>query len=366
MNWWQNAIYKWIDYIKKYIDLRVSTVADNFSHNYDVGVDGLDITISSGSIQCGSSIQAITGATVSCPANSTTYIWVDTESNAIDSGAALPAASLQHSWYLLYTVTSGASTLTTIADKRFSTMLRKASASDVTTGTDNEKYITPLRLAGALASIVNATTSLYGKARLADNTDLLLANRSGNTDVLTADSLTYSNFAASETSPGIVELATNAEVQTGTDSVRSITPAGLTARSATESRTGILELATTAETVASTDDERAVTPLKLLQRFTSTGLQSLASEGYQKLPGGLIIQWGTGTSSGTSRPNFTKTFPVSFPTACLSVQVIPVDAVQSYQAMLHASPTTTAFNGCITTDTYVSSGIAFMWFAIGY
>lgn len=69
--------------------------------------------------------------------------------------------------------------------------------------------------------------------------------------------------AASETAAGKVELATVAEVQTGTDPGRAVTPAGLAARTATETRAGVVELATTAEATTGTDAERAVTPAGL-------------------------------------------------------------------------------------------------------
>lgn len=65
---------------------------------------------------------------------------------------------------------------------------------------------------------------------------------------------------ASATAAGIVELATDAETQTGTDTARAITPANLSARTATSSRTGIAELATDAEVLLGTDSSRIVTP----------------------------------------------------------------------------------------------------------
>jgi len=46
------------------------------------------------------------------------------------------------------------------------------------------------------------------------------------------------------------------------------------------------------------------------------GNQDLSSSGYQKLPGGLIIQWGA--VAGASNTNLTFTLPIAFPTACLS------------------------------------------------
>lgn len=62
---------------------------------------------------------------------------------------------------------------------------------------------------------------------------------------------------------GLVILATQAEVNAGTDPNKVVTPETLSGRTATESRTGIAEIATQAETDAGTDDSRIVTPLKL-------------------------------------------------------------------------------------------------------
>lgn len=58
----------------------------------------------------------------------------------------------------------------------------------------------------------------------------------------------------------ITELATEAEVQAGTDNVRAVTPKGVNDRTATEARTGIAELATNAEALAGSDADRVLTP----------------------------------------------------------------------------------------------------------
>jgi hypothetical protein len=70
---------------------------------------------------------------------------------------------------------------------------------------------------------------------------------------------------ASETVKGIIEIATQAEVTTGTDDVRAITPLKLATAvpAASETAAGIAELATQAETNTGTDDARIVTPLKV-------------------------------------------------------------------------------------------------------
>lgn len=65
---------------------------------------------------------------------------------------------------------------------------------------------------------------------------------------------------ATATARGIVELATNAEAQAGTDTSRAVTPAALASRTATETRTGLVERATQAEVNAGTDTTRYVSP----------------------------------------------------------------------------------------------------------
>lgn len=71
---------------------------------------------------------------------------------------------------------------------------------------------------------------------------------------------------ASETVSGKVELATTAEATAGTDTVRAVTPAGLSAAvgtlvpDASTTVKGKVELATNAEATTGTDTVRAVTP----------------------------------------------------------------------------------------------------------
>jgi hypothetical protein len=99
------------------------------------------------------------------------------------------------------------------------------------------------------------------------------------------------SLTSTDARAGIVELATDAETATGTDSTRAVTPAGLLGRTATDARIGLVELATSAETQEGTDSTRAVTP---------AGLASL--QGYR------FVQTVYFTTPGTS--SFTKaTYP---------------------------------------------------------
>ena len=98
-----------------------------------------------------------------------------------------------------------------------------------------------------------------------------------------------------------------------TGDVEALTGAQATAllSAASETVRGLVELATTAETQAGVDATSAVTPAAL-----ASFAKSLAANGYCKLPGGLVVQWGEATASEAGA---TVTFPVAFPVACCSV-----------------------------------------------
>ena len=69
-----------------------------------------------------------------------------------------------------------------------------------------------------------------------------------------------------------------------------------------------------------------------LSSFTGTN-QSLEMNGYQKLPGGLIIQWGSATTTGDG--GVLITFPISFPNNAWQVGLgllsgSPINAYTSY------------------------------------
>lgn len=83
---------------------------------------------------------------------------------------------------------------------------------------------------------------------------------------------------ASDTVKGIVELATDVETQTGTDTARAVTPFGLASLISSATRRGLVELATNAEASTGTDTARAITP---------ANLASVLSAGYQPLDSDL-------------------------------------------------------------------------------
>lgn len=79
---------------------------------------------------------------------------------------------------------------------------------------------------------------------------------------------------------------------------------------ATELVAGILEIATDAEAQASTAN-KAIDGAKLNTAFKGSN-QSLAASGYQKFPGGLILQWGI-TANVPINSSLVHNLPLAFP-----------------------------------------------------
>lgn len=171
---------------------------------------------------------------------------------------------------------------------------------------DPTTYLQPLD--GDLTSIAALTTTAFGRGLLALANSAALAGQVGN---------------ATSTQAGAVELATDAEAVTGTDTGRAVTPANLTAAlanyqptdgdlgaiaaltttsygrafltladqaalmalvgSATDTVAGKVELATAAETATGTDAVRAVTPVGLKPlldaKAATSSLSAVATSG---------------------------------------------------------------------------------------
>lgn len=107
--------------------------------------------------------------------------------------------------------------------------------------------------------------------------------------------------------------------------------------------------------------------------FAGAGKQLLNVNGYQRLPGGLIIQWGkSSTSVSNSNAAINVTFPISFPTQCLAVIPGGQDTTNTspYSQMavkLYSMNTTGAvFNADLVDVGVHNGGIYAVYVAIGY
>jgi hypothetical protein len=91
--------------------------------------------------------------------------------------------------------------------------------------------------------------------------------------------------------------------------------------------------------------------------------RSLSASGYQRLPGGLIVQWGTAASiaSGSSS---TVTFPVAFPNDGLSAFAGYTNGSNGTGNFTIAFGAITATN--VTIRNYSAVAATATWFAIGY
>lgn len=85
---------------------------------------------------------------------------------------------------------------------------------------------------------------------------------------------------------------------------------------ASEATAGVMAIATAAEAQAGVDDARALTPVKLAAAHQGSN-QSLSPNGYQRFPGGLILQWGT--VAGSEDVWGTRNFNIAFPNAALTI-----------------------------------------------
>jgi hypothetical protein len=88
---------------------------------------------------------------------------------------------------------------------------------------------------------------------------------------------------------------------------------------------GKTTVASTAQAQAWVSNNTLVTPLRLAEAFGGSN-QTLAGNGYQKLPGGLILQWGLLAGSPGVR---NIVFPISFNTSVFQI-LLTANASQTY------------------------------------
>jgi hypothetical protein len=136
---------------------------------------------------------------------------------------------------------------------------------------------------------------------------------------------------------------------------KAATGAHVNAASATAS--GVVELATAAETLTGSDATRAITPAGFAGNLDITG-----DEGYYKLPGGLIMQWGRVTTD--SGGDGTWTYPTAFSTSLFTVQGTSSNGDAGLTVSL-GNLTTTSCSVYTRQHDDVQVGIGVLLFAIG-
>lgn len=260
-----------------------------------------------------------------------------------------------------YTATEGQTALRA-EFKRLNTIAGGATAENVIHVSVKDETVTAYTVyeigiytaSGTLFAVYSQNTPIVEKAAASFMMvafDVVLTNL--DPDSVTIGDSTFVLNAATTTKQGIIELATNAEVQAGTDTERAVTPSGLSSRTATTGRTGLVELATNAEAIAGTDSSRVITPAAMVAAFVKEHGES----GMQKLPGGFIIQWGKAKIAPDGSTSIK--FPATFPTRAVDAQAISmVEVLPSYGI---ASLTA----GNVSFKHNANGGVLSRWFAIG-
>ena len=86
--------------------------------------------------------------------------------------------------------------------------------------------------------------------------------------------------------------------------------------------------------------------------------QRHAANGFQFLPGGMLLQWGIALSAPPGNAIFTVTFPRAFPTACVGIQLTSYPADGTTKVYTYGTTSFQMSNGTGGNDTF--------WFAYGY
>lgn len=130
------------------------------------------------------------------------------------------------------------------------------------------------------------------------------------------------------------------------------------------------ELATSEEAVSGVITTKAITPSGVTDMFSVSGQSYIGTSGYQKLPSGLIMQWGESGGYSGGEVEVAVTFPLEFPNSALQVTgTIDHSAVVGGSVALYTKTGTLTTTGLtFISDASHSSltGAKIRWFAIGY
>lgn len=172
------------------------------------------------------------------------------------------------------------------ASESLSGIAEIATQSEFDTGTDDTRIATPLKIKTRLNN--TARTSVIAASGLVETGTLW-------------DHYTLNILEANETQRGTARLATQAEVNTGTDDKTIVTPLKLMSKKATEGTEGIVRIATRAETIAGTSSVLAVSPvsLKWIAQSEPTWAATTTTRGFAKMSEGAITFVGNATAGST-------------------------------------------------------------------
>ncbi len=272
---------------------------------------------------------------------------------AIQTGTNKTPSTETGYWSRAFDDYGSASTVNSALTSHITNYGTLASLSNVTTARSNLSVYSIAQCDAAFAPIAgnSAQTFLVGTATSANH-----AVRKSQFDAKTGQ--------ATETTAGISEIATQAEVNAGADDLAYVTSLKLATNL-------VAKTASTADVKTGSSTTKFVSPSSFTGFFNDSGQQGLTTNGYQKLPGGLILQWGVYDkgSNFTEHEQTTVNFPITFPTGCLVVTPTLYNiANQSECEAIISLRTMSASSFVFHVDLVVggSNGRAITWFAIGH
>jgi hypothetical protein len=216
-------------------------------------------------------------------------------------------------------------------------------------GGDSYKFV----LENSVSVVIGTWDNIPGANSIAY--PVTVANGGTGTNTLTANAVMLGNGV---NPPQFVTAGVSGNIlqDNGTTWV-SVTPSYLTTTAAAATYAPLASPTLTGTPLAPTAASNTSTTQIATTAFANPG-SSLVSGGYQKLPSGLVMQWGS-ISATTSGATFT--FPTAFATACLTVQACNAGGASSSTVVAVGSPSTTTVTVYSETGT-VTANI----FAIGH
>lgn len=185
---------------------------------------------------------------------------------------------------------------------------------------------TGINSAGTAGNVLTSNGSAWVSSAVSFPSYGTMASQNANSVAITGGSITgITDLSVADGGTGASTFAANnVLLGNGSSSFQTVAPS------------------TSGNVLASDGSNWASTALSALASFD----KSLVTNGYQKLPGGLIIQWGVGASvnvPANSSATATTTFSIAFPTACLVVVPCPYED-QAYQNNSVTSPHLVSFS----------------------
>jgi hypothetical protein len=225
-----------------------------------------------------------------------------------------------------------------------------ASKADSNSPTLTGTPLAPTAAAGTNTTQI-ATTAFVATERTATTT---FTNKTISVDDNTISGVAASSFVLSNASGNIDGSASQKAIPSGA-------VVGTTDSQTLTNKTVALGSNTVSGTKSEFNTSVTDTDFSFVNDFTGSN-QSLTTDGYQKLPGGLIIQWGTADDT-----DLTVSFPVAFPNDCLNVIMNLKDVtLSSGFAAFYLSTTNWTTTGFTKNTALANLGGKRPWIAIGY